>query len=282
LILKSDNTTVGYYDFSLDPASNKYITNVFGTDATAGNPAKQVAGTKIEAAYLYKLFGSSVQSVAANYLTAGWQIRGAVFPSASFTTGNPLTFTDADPYDKAVKFNGTSDFLQIGTTPGPITPLLTAGAVMTIEAWVYPTSLRSGGIVNTQPAILCLGATYMNFGVNNGVPTFYWYSGSSSSLASSISITTNTWSHLAVVINGTGSNNLKIYVNGVLGGTGTFVNIPWNTTADGNSLYIGKEGGGTTSWWPGYIDELRITRSARYTANFTPPTNAFNSKSRSN
>ena len=179
-------------------------------------------------------------------------------------------------------FNGTSDFLQIGTTPGPITPLLTAGATMTIEAWVYPTSLRAGGIVNTQPAILCLGATYMNFGVNNGVPTFYWYSGSSSSLASSISITANTWSHLAVVINGTGSNNLKIYVNGVLGGTGTFVNIPWNSASDGNSLYIGKEGGGTTSWWPGYIDELRITKSARYTANFTPPSTAFNSKSRSN
>jgi hypothetical protein len=95
LRLASNGSTIGYYDFSLDPASNKYITNVFGTDATAGNPSKQVAGTKIEAAYLYKLFGSSVQSVAANYLTAGWQIRGAVFPSASFTTGNPLTFTDS-------------------------------------------------------------------------------------------------------------------------------------------------------------------------------------------
>ena len=95
LRLASNGSTVGYYDFSLNPASNKYITNVFGTDATAGNPAKQVAGTKIEAAYLYKFFGSSVQSVAANYLTTGWQIRGAVFPSSSFTTGNPLTFTDS-------------------------------------------------------------------------------------------------------------------------------------------------------------------------------------------
>ena len=95
LKLASNGSTVGYYDFSLDPASNKYITNVFGTDATAGNPAKQVAGTKIEAAYLYKFFGSSVQSVAANYLTTGWEIRGAVFPSSSFTTGNPLTFTDS-------------------------------------------------------------------------------------------------------------------------------------------------------------------------------------------
>lgn len=95
LQLKSAGSTVGYYDFSLDPASNKYITNVFGTDATAGDPAKQVAGTKIEAAYLYKFFGSTAQRVAAKYLTEGWQIRAGVFPSSSFSTGNPLTFTDS-------------------------------------------------------------------------------------------------------------------------------------------------------------------------------------------
>jgi hypothetical protein len=40
----------GTYEFSLDPASSNYITNVFGSDATAGDPAKQVAGQKIEAA----------------------------------------------------------------------------------------------------------------------------------------------------------------------------------------------------------------------------------------
>lgn len=180
-------------------------------------------------------------------------------------------------------FNGTSDFLQVGATPGPLTPLLTAGAVLTMEAWVYPTSLRAGSLAYTQPSILGLGGTYMNFGVNNGVPVFYWYSGVASSLSSSISITANTWSHIAVVINGTGSSNLKIYVNGVLGGTGTFVNISWSSSSGGNNVYIGKEETNpATSCWPGYIDELRITRSARYTANFTPSIVAFNSKSRSN
>jgi hypothetical protein len=114
----------------------------------------------------------------------------------------------------------------------------------------------------------------MNFGVNNGVPVFYWYSGSSSSLASSISITANTWSHLAVVFNGTGSNNLKIYVNGVLAATGTFGSIQWASGSGGNNLYIGREETNpATSYWPGYIDDLRITNGyARYTANFTPPT----------
>jgi hypothetical protein len=95
LQLASNGSTVGYYDFSLDPASSQYITNVFGRDATAGDPDRQVSGAKIEAAYLYKFFESSVNRVADNLLTEGWQIRASVFPTSSFVTGQPLTFTDA-------------------------------------------------------------------------------------------------------------------------------------------------------------------------------------------
>ena len=180
-------------------------------------------------------------------------------------------------------FSGSSNYLVIGNSLGVLTPLTVSGAVMTIEAWVYPTVLRAGNLSYTFPCILGMGGTYMNFGVNNGVPTFYWYTGSQVYLTSSISITSNTWSHLAVVINGSGANNVKIYVNGVLGGTGTFTNISWASASGGNNIYVGVEESNVgTSSWPGYIDELRITRSARYTANFTPSTVAFNSKSRSN
>lgn len=95
LKLASAGTTVGYYDFSLDPASSKYISNVFGKDPTVGDPAKQVSGTKIEAAYLYKLFESSVNRVAQKITTEGWIIRGEVMPSSSLSTGYPLDFTDS-------------------------------------------------------------------------------------------------------------------------------------------------------------------------------------------
>ena len=51
LTLKNSNsvTPYGVYQFSLNSSDSHYITNVFGTDPTVGNPATQVAGQKIEA-----------------------------------------------------------------------------------------------------------------------------------------------------------------------------------------------------------------------------------------
>lgn len=196
--------------------------------------------------------------------------------------GGASVSTDVYKYGTgSMFFNGSSSFLQVGTTPGTLTPLLTAGAVLTIECWVYPTVLRAGQSTNQAPAIIGLGGTYMNFGVENGAPKLYWWTGSPNAITSSISIAATTWSHIALVFNGTGSNNTKIYVNGVLGATGTFTNISWASDAGGNNFLIGREGLGGTSYWPGYIDDLRITRSARYTANFTPPILGFNGQSRS-
>ncbi len=117
LHLVTNDSSVGYYNFSMDPNSSKYITNVFGTDPTAGDPAKQVSGQKIEAAYLYKFFESSAQKVAAEVVASGsgWQIRGAVFPSSSLATGEPLTFTDS--YSTSLN-DGDSEFsLTHASTP---------------------------------------------------------------------------------------------------------------------------------------------------------------------
>lgn len=106
LTLKNSNsiTPYGVYQFSLDSSDSSYITNVFGTDATAGDPAKQVSGQKIEAAYLYKLYENAISEIASD--KEHWYIYGAHIPSGSFD-GESMNFTDVYSRDLT---NGDSAF----------------------------------------------------------------------------------------------------------------------------------------------------------------------------
>ena len=92
-------------------------------------------------------------------------------------------------------------------------------------------------------------------------------------------IVANTWNHFAYVRTGTGGNDYRVFLNGVINSPGnatylsTVPNYPnvneirISDTVDANF--------GTNSWL-GHIDDVRITKGvARYTANFTPPTAPF-------
>jgi hypothetical protein len=91
VLSQSNDGGYGTYHYSLDPNSNKYITSVFGKDPRAGNPANFVQGSKIEAAYLYKIFEDDITVVVDNATT--WKVHGDALPSGSWT-GEPLNFTD--------------------------------------------------------------------------------------------------------------------------------------------------------------------------------------------
>jgi hypothetical protein len=86
----------GYYDFSLNENDNNYIKDVFGIDPTVGNPDKQIAGQKVEAAYNYVLFEDSIKKfVAEKTSTLGWRLQvGTNSLSGSTIVGEPLKFVD--------------------------------------------------------------------------------------------------------------------------------------------------------------------------------------------
>ena len=88
--------TYGYYDFSLNENDNNYIKDVFGIDPTVGNPSKQIAGQKVEAAYNYVLFEDSIKKfVAEKTSTLGWRLLvGTSTLSGSTIVGEPLKFVD--------------------------------------------------------------------------------------------------------------------------------------------------------------------------------------------
>jgi hypothetical protein len=82
-----------------------------------------------------------------------------------------------------------------------------------------------------------------------------------------------TWYHVAVTRSG---NTFKLFRNGVQNGSTVTNSNSCPATASTGALYVGSDVGGGFGNWNGYIDDLRITKGyARYTTNFTPPTQAF-------
>jgi hypothetical protein len=83
----------------------------------------------------------------------------------------------------------------------------------------------------------------------------------------SSAISANTWTHVAVV---RASGTYRLYVNGASAGTWANSDV---VAPPANRPYIGAVNDGTQVY-NGYLDDLRITRYARYTANFSVPTSA--------
>jgi len=175
----------------------------------------------------------------------------------------------------SMKFDGSSSLL---TYPHDAT-LNLANGDFTIEASVYINSLafhnvilqkdQSFGTTFTSYAFYVSTSGQLQGGVGTGDGAGYsqWLT-SEPGL-----ITPGQFYHVAFTRQG---SVLRLFVNGALVQTATQAGTP----ADGGKpLVIGRypAGGGTAdNWFNGYIDELRITKGvARYSANFTPPTQAF-------
>lgn len=81
--------------------------------------------------------------------------------------------------------------------------------------------------------------------------------------------TPNQWVHWAVIRNG---NMMYTYRNGTLYWSGEISgSIFWN----GTGLVIGSFLYDANHYFNGYIDEFRVSNIARWTGNFTPPTEAY-------
>jgi hypothetical protein len=133
----------------------------------------------------------------------------------------------------------------------------------TVEAWVYRTA--SGA---PQPFV-CKGTatTGWLFQINASNQLSFTV-GSTVLLTSTTTISATTWTFVTVTRSG---SSVRIFINGNLEATATDSTDFSQTDA----LLIGC-GRGLSNGLTGYLDDLRITKGvARYTANFTPPTQTF-------
>ena len=189
----------------------------------------------------------------------------------SAAQNNMTLYGDAKISNTQSKFGGTSMYFD-GTgdyATFPNTPFGTGD--FTVECWVR-----------------CLGTTY-----DKGI----WDNHTSSASSDGLTLTriseqefrlfgtselirsgnftiTNTWVYVATVRS---SGTLNLFVNGVSQGTTSFT-TNLNSAAD-FVIGGGRYGGGPeTGSINAYIDDFRISHTARYTSNFTAPTEPFADK----
>lgn len=173
------------------------------------------------------------------------------------TVGNAQISTTVKKYGTgSLAFDGTGDWLTVRDTAD----LRLGTGNFTIEFWLY--------LAATGSARGCVGKGTATTGwlVSTDSSNKVVFTYGSSTITSTGALSGSTWYHIAVVREGTGTNQTKIYIDGTNDGTGT-VSTDFTQT---NLMYIGADRTGGSAM-NGNIDDLRITKTARYTANFTPP-----------
>jgi len=155
-------------------------------------------------------------------------------------TGDYLSIPDSDDFDF-----GTDDF--------------------TIDAWIYPTN-----VVDEYNMILSMYQVGLYNDVYLSLSGNYlqWYDSAGVYQGTGITVSPNTWHHVAVVRS---SNILKLFINGV-----ESYELSNNENIINGALRIGAWEDSDLYEFNGYIDELRISKGiARWTSDFIPPTEPY-------
>jgi len=140
----------------------------------------------------------------------------------------------------------------------------------TLEAWFNGSNFFiNSGQDYIDNWIVALGLNcWLRVGPTNGLSgsgnAIQFFNGTNDTSLVGPTISVGTWYHVAAVRSG---STLTLYLNGLA------VNSKTETTNFGSSSVCTVGGvSGYNRWWNGYISNVRVTKSAVYTANFTPST----------
>ena len=154
-------------------------------------------------------------------------------------------------------FDGANDYLEAASLSLDLQDF-------TVECWVRLEAITDCAIFNQgnsdSTGNFCLA-------VNSANGRLYLYADNGSRFSSTTSLSTGTWSHVALTRQ---NQNYKLFIDGVLDGSYTGMH-----DHSGTPFKIANGYGGITQ--PnGYIDDFRVTKGiCRYSTNFIPPTAPF-------
>jgi hypothetical protein len=166
-------------------------------------------------------------------------------------------------------FDGNGDYLSVADNSA----FEFAAGDFTIEAYLYVSSFTApnnvvqlfgqwGPSAGNYSCVILVTAVEVSLAIYNTFGSYITY-------ASTTTINTGAWNHIAVSRSG---SNLFIFLNGTQ--IGSTHNISTNNIASTatNSFLIGYKND-TAQYLNGYISNLRVVKgTAVYTSNFTPPT----------
>lgn len=207
------------------------------------------------------------------FLSAG----GARDASTSFIDESPHTFgasfngnaqvdtAQSKFAQSSIVFDGSGDYLSVASSD----QWSVSSGDFAFECWVRLNEVgRVQGVFNRRS-----GNSEFAFSITNTnilAATLYGAGGPVVSLSGSTAMTTGQWYHLALCRSGT---TTRLFLDGVLEASGTQTGAP---ASNSQVLAIGRDlvNPGTRDL-NGWVEEIRITRAARYTSAFTPPSARF-------
>ncbi len=186
------------------------------------------------------------------------------------TVGNTRISTIVKKFGTGSIYFDGNDALQYDGGDG----LAIRTGAFTVEFFVYFDGDPNSGGTNGRASLV------RSIGTSSGNMVIQRYDGdwrvgteTSPQIIATQSLSNQTWYHVAMARDA--SNNLKLFIDGTQAGSTA---TSFTQDFPDNDFFFGNfsRSGGSSRALTGYLDEIRITKGiARYTSNFTAPTQAF-------
>jgi hypothetical protein len=208
--------------------------------------------------------GGSSPSLLLNFTNAG--VIDATAKNVLETVGTAqISSTTSKFPPTSIYLSGDGNYLTSRSSP-----VFSLNGDFTMEAWVYPINAgRSADAEKYGTIVSCAAVGVANpefswfIRIVGGVVTEYFLNLNFTTVlqVTGLSVSLNAWHYFAVTRSGTGTGNLKLYIDGTLVGTSSGAVTQSATFTSAQTLMVGRNAGSTAyqNWLSGYFQDVRIT-----------------------
>jgi hypothetical protein len=168
-------------------------------------------------------------------------------------SGSPIISTNESKFNNSSLFLSNNSFLYYSQS------LLPLSSNFTIESWVQPISYVNQPAIWSQGNGFPFGANRLQLYLNTSGNVIVQY-GAANIITSSLLVPLSKWTNITFVKS---SSIQYLFIDGTLTNTSSISTLETAAFIIGNNYSIGSQ------YFNGYIDEFRITNSARYSSSFT-------------